>query len=51
MKQPPPPLDLKKVKVYPLAQRLSLSSVDKILVDPAEAPAPCPADIDSAIRK
>jgi hypothetical protein len=30
----PEPLDLKKVKVYPLATRDSLSSIEKILVDP-----------------
>src|SRR5438105_3877267 len=46
----PEPLDLKRLKVYPLAERRSLSSIEKILVDPAKAPPPCPADIQSAIR-
>jgi hypothetical protein len=35
----PEPLDTKKVKVYPLASRESLSSIEKILVDP-DGPAP-----------
>jgi hypothetical protein len=43
------PLDLKKVKVYPLAERKSLSSLGKILVDPAKPPPPCPAEIQSSI--
>jgi hypothetical protein len=46
----PEPLDLKRVKVFPLAQRRSLSTIEKILVDPANSPAPCPAEIESAIR-
>ena len=46
----PEPLDLKRVKVFPLSQRRSLSSVEKILVDPAATPLPCPADIEPTIR-
>jgi len=38
MKEFPKPLDLKKLKVYPLAERRSLSAVEKILVDPAKTP-------------
>ena len=38
MKTYPDPLDLKKVKVYPLAQRESLSFIDKMLVDPRSSP-------------
>jgi len=34
MKEFPTPLDLKKLKVYPLAQRRSLSTLEKILVAP-----------------
>jgi len=34
MKEFPTPLDLKKIKAYPLAQRRSLSAIEKILVDP-----------------
>ena len=33
-----PPLDLRQVRVYPLAQRKSLTRVEEILVDPAAAP-------------
>jgi hypothetical protein len=40
----PEPIDLQKVKVYPLAQRRSLSSLEKILVDPKSSPRPCDAD-------
>jgi hypothetical protein len=50
MKSPPKPLDLKQVKVYPLAQRRSLSTIDEILVDPAKAPPLCTAEMDSSIR-
>jgi len=38
------PLDLKKIKVYPLAKRKSLSSIEKILVDPTKPPPPCSAE-------
>jgi hypothetical protein len=38
MKSYPDPLDLKKVRVYPLAQRESLSSLGTMLVDPAAPP-------------
>jgi hypothetical protein len=50
MKPPPTPLNLRQVKVYPLAQRRSLSTLEKIVVDPAKAPSPCPAEVESAIR-
>jgi len=39
----PEPLDLKRLRVCPLAERESLSRVEKIIVDPAAAPAPLPA--------
>jgi len=38
MKPYPEPLDLKRVKVYPLAERQSLSEIGKLLVDPAQPP-------------
>ncbi len=41
MKEFPEPLDLKKVKVYPLAKRKSLSAIEKILVAPGELPPSC----------
>jgi len=40
------PLDLRKLKVLPLAQRRSLSRVEDVLVDPDATPAPC----DDAVR-
>jgi hypothetical protein len=46
----PDPLDLKKVRVFPLAERESLSPLDKILVDPAQAPPPCAGRILKSIR-
>lgn len=44
------PLDLKRIKVYPLAQRRSLSSIEKIVVDPAKPPPPCSPENESIIR-
>ena len=41
------PFDLRKVKVYPLADRHSMSRVDEILVEPADEP---PA-VDPSVRK
>lgn len=41
------PLNLKRVKVLPLSQRRSLSSIEKILVDPAKI---SPPENDSIIR-
>lgn len=35
------PLDLRKLKVYPLAERKSLTRADEILIDPDAAPARC----------
>ena len=46
----PSPLDLKRLKVYPLAQRRSESRLEDILVEPAEAPRPCPAPLIEAIH-
>src|SRR5579862_5225597 len=40
----PTPLDLKKVKVYPLAQRASMSRIEDILVNPDSTPPPCSED-------
>ncbi len=44
MKQFPTPLDLKKLKVYPLAQRRSLSTLEKILVTPGQLPERSPEE-------
>ncbi len=42
MTEYPERLDLKKVRVYPLAQRESLSALEKMLVDPDSTPRACP---------
>ena len=49
MKEYPAPLDLRKVKVYPLAERNSLSELGKMLVDPRKTPAPCAAPLLQSI--
>src|SRR5258708_25589917 len=41
MSNPPQPLDLKKLQVYPLARRESLSRIEEVLVNPEAAPAAC----------
>src|SRR6266568_6477024 len=41
MSNPPQPLDLKKLQVYPLARRESLSRIEEVLVNPDAAPAAC----------
>src|SRR5207247_370668 len=46
----PSPLDLKKLKVYPLAERRSKSRLEDILVEPAETPRPCPGPVTKAIH-
>jgi hypothetical protein len=45
----PEPIDLTKIKVYPLAQRKSLSSIDKLLVDPKQPAQPCSPEIAETI--
>ena len=49
MKSFPEPLDLTKLKVYPLAERKSLSSLDKLVVDPNRPPQPCAPEMEKAI--
>src|SRR5436190_819656 len=44
------PIDLKKVQVYPLAERQSLSSIEKLLVDPEHAPPACDPGVKEAIN-
>ena len=51
MKSYPEPIDLRKIKVFPLAQRESLSSIEKILVRPEQAPAPCDAEITKWVEQ
>ena len=50
MKAFPQPLDLKKVKVYPLSERRSLSAIEKMLVDPARPAPACPPEMLAQIR-
>src|SRR5215471_16335108 len=47
----PTPLDLGKVKVYPLAERQSLSTLEKIIVHPATQPPPCPAPLQAPLTE
>jgi hypothetical protein len=47
---PVEPLDLGKLRVYPLAERRSLRRADEILVDPDATPPPCPAPIAVLVR-
>jgi hypothetical protein len=42
-------LDLKRVKVYPLAQRESLTRIGNLLIDPANTPSNIPADLATRI--
>jgi len=44
-------LDLSKLKVFPLAQRKSLAELKDVLVEPADAPQPCPATARSLITE
>lgn len=46
----PEPLDLTKLKVLPLAQRRSLNSLERMLVDPDQTPPPLPADLQPLLR-
>src|SRR5438128_20227 len=46
----PEPLDLGRIKVFPLAERESLSAIDKVLVDPHQAPRPCDVAAGKAIQ-
>src|SRR4051794_27254018 len=44
------PLDLRKLRVLPLAERQSLTRADDILIDPDAAPRSCPERIAAVIR-
>ena len=46
----PLPLDLTKLKVLPLSNRRSLSSLEKILVEPEQPPPACAAETRAAIE-
>ncbi|MDW8308101.1 MAG: hypothetical protein RMK20_01860 [Verrucomicrobiales bacterium] len=51
MKSRATPLDLKRIKVRPLAERRSLSTLEEILVAPDQPPPPCPPEIAAEIRE
>jgi hypothetical protein len=44
------PLDLSKLKVYPLAERKSLTRADDILIDPESEPKPCPEHLAGLVQ-
>jgi len=50
MKNSSTPLDLKRLKVRPLAERQNLSTIEEILIDPAKSPPACPAGMVASIR-
>jgi hypothetical protein len=47
----PQPIDVKKVKVYPLAERESLSQLDRILVDPSQRPSTSNGPAGEAVQQ
>lgn len=51
MKKPPPPLDLKRVKVLPLKERASESGIEEILIDPEKTPPALPKELLAAVRE
>lgn len=51
MKNPRAPLDLKRIKVQPLLRRRSLSTLDKILIDPDQPAPPCPDELLPVVRE
>jgi hypothetical protein len=46
----PQPLDLSQLRVFPLAERQSMSRVEEILVEPTVEPAPCSPGASAVIR-
>ncbi len=51
MKKFPEPMDLTRVKVYPLAERQSLSALEAILVDPGQPPRACDPAAAALVRE
>ena len=50
MAELPKPLDLKRLKVFPLAERKSMSRLEDILVNPDIPPPPCPEPLQLQIQ-
>ena len=51
MKKLPKPLDLRRVKVYPLRERASKSIIDQILVDPDSPPPALPVELENRVKE
>lgn len=51
MKEYPAPLDLREIRVFPLAQRQSLSPIEKMMLDPARPAPPCPPDMLARLER
>ncbi len=51
MKKLPSPIDLKKVKVYPLQERDSEAAFEDILIDPESPPPPLPRDLIRPVKE
>src|SRR3954469_7658734 len=47
----PTPLDLSRLRVFPLGERDSLTRVEDILISPDAAPAPIPEPLAASIRR
>ena len=48
--KPVQPLDLSKLKVFPLSERRSLTRADEILIPPDSVPKPLPEELADQIR-
>ncbi|MHB9010329.1 MAG: hypothetical protein ACYDC1_25765, partial [Limisphaerales bacterium] len=48
---PPPPLDLTRLKVLPLEQRRSLTTLDEVLIEPADDPPPVDDPLKARIEE
>lgn len=51
MKKLPPPLDIRRVRVYPLKERLSESGIEEILIDPEAEPPTLSKELAAAVRE
>src|SRR4026208_286818 len=45
------PFDLRKVKVYPLAERQSMSRVEEVLVEPSSEPQACEPSVWKTVQE
>jgi len=51
MSETPYAIDLRKLKVYPLSERKSMSRIDDILIDPGSEPRPCAEPMQRQIER